>query len=220
MAAYANSAVAILACLIANGVAENKSLTPSSHNPNYFAGGGYLAPFDVAFWILVGCGVLARLLWKENYGATSSQQQDQQSTVQDGEGVQPADDADGTTTAWTAIAVDKLVILCGLASGFFEGCIFAFTFFWTPILFEIDQNGRLPFGIIFATFMTCAMAGNTLQLLLSHWFPVEWVASGVFAIASICVFTVASTQSRFLNLCGMCGFQLCVGTFSLGRICW
>ena len=61
--------------------------------------------------------------------------------------------------------------------------MFIFVFMWTPALQPVAAEGEtLPFGLIFATFMVCCMAGSSLFTIVIQFIPVEVIPKYIFAL--------------------------------------
>ena len=120
------------------------------------------------------------------------------------------------TAALKTVLSDRRVLLCGISSGVFEGCLYIYIFFWTPMIVSLADGQKIPFGVIFSTFMVCAMAGSSLQLFLSSYFSLktEWIAVAVLVLASLSTALVSLLQTDVGILCALCGFQVCTGTWN------
>ena len=77
---------------------------------------------------------------------------------------------DGLKNAFIAAVRSRDIWLCGVISSLFEGSMYIFVFMWTPALTSLmgDDNDsvKLPFGVIFSTFMISCMAGSSLFSIL------------------------------------------------------
>ena len=241
-AQYGNSIVAILAGLIANNVAGWSKLskfgsdgTKIEPNDSSFYLGGYVSPFDLALLSLVLCGIAARALWYENYGESSSADANDSKTAitggkaedDDCRGVGHKNWYDGLRNALTTTLRNRDIFLCGIISSLFEGSMYIFVFMWTPLLkalaradmiaakMDVDENFEidLPFGIIFATFMVCCMAGSSLFSILVAKYPVEKLGILVFGVGSFAMVLVAMAPNETTSFLGMNIFELCVGMY-------
>lgn len=110
---------------------------------------GYVAPFMVAVPCL-GLAALCMRPWNENYG---NQHVAIVETFQRG---------------WDAIVREKKLQYLGACQSMFEGCMYVWVFYWTPCLRTAsDDNGSIPFGLVFACYMGALMIGGTLTDLVS-----------------------------------------------------
>ena len=82
--------------------------------PEFMYIGGYLSPFDIALVALISCGILAVLLWEENYGESESSHERQSKWY------------DGLKNAFTTTIRSQDILLCGLISSLFEGSMYIF----------------------------------------------------------------------------------------------
>ena len=99
-----------------------------------------------------------------------------------------------------------------------ETAIVVFTFYWAPWLTSIlgEEDDRIPYELIFATFVSCSMLGNYLfQMLLasslSH--PVETIFQGVLVVTSVSYFLGALFQTSFFAYMVSLVVQGCVGLY-------
>lgn len=99
----------------------------------------------------------------------------------------------------------------------FEGSMYVFVFMWTPCLKALAPEGvgDLPFGLIFATFMVCCMAGSsTFTILMDQKkIKVEDLAVKILMIASCAIFTAAISQSETIAFLAMNLFEVAVGMY-------
>ena len=82
--------------------------------------GGYLAPFDMALVVSVGCGVAALYFWEENYGENelvSSHATAKNSPQRAG----------GLRRAYTVTMRSREILLCGIVSSLYEGSMYVST---------------------------------------------------------------------------------------------
>jgi MFS family permease len=211
-ASYGNSIIAIIAGLLANKAA---SATDMKHITGVVYIGGFLNPFDIALVALVSCGMLASTFWDENYGHSDAE--DNENSSDDGRSA--PNWYDGLKNAFIAASRSRDILLCGIISSLFEGSMYIFVFMWTPALTALmdkkegDGDVKLPFGVIFSTFMVCCMAGSSLFSILIGKFKAQVVAVGVFAVASIAMGMVAFSSSGDVAFSAMNLFEMCVGMY-------
>jgi MFS family permease len=109
---------------------------------------------------------------------------------------------------------DPRVFYLGLCQSLFEGCMYSFVFLWTPALtFGLEGDAKaLPFGLIFAVFMTMIMGGSTLfSIALKkksvEEFPLYIHGAAMAATVFTCLFIGNQylTFLTFLVFEGLCG---------------
>lgn len=207
-AAFGNSAVAILAGLVANKIAHAGPMEPVT---DVIYKGGFLNPFDLAIVALIFCAGGAFFLWEENYGDAGATTSGERETNAKGNGRWHS----ALKNALTTTLRNRDIVLCGVISSFFEGSMYIFVFMWTPLLkaFLKEGEGDLPFGLIFATFMVCCMTGSSLFSILVEKFPVEKLGIAVFAVAAIGMSIVALEINDTVSFLGMNLFEICVGMY-------
>jgi MFS family permease len=213
-AQYGNSIIAILAGQIANKAASHAEFKPLSEGSGLYTG-GYLGPFDVSLVALVFCGLLASVLWEENYGESSAGGGDD-----DDDNEKAKSSAAGALKkAYYTTIQNPDILSCGIISSLFEGSMYIFVFMWTPALTALakeelgDKFEGLPFGVIFSTFMVCCMAGSSMFSIAMETLKPEQLAVTVFAIAAFAfamIMFAASATSTFL---AMNLFEMCVGMY-------
>ena len=209
-AAYGNSTIAIVAGLIANNAASAFPMNKVFEQTNLYYG-GYLNPFDISLICLVVCGALALSLWEENYG---QEQADDTNTDEEQNKGNNGKWYDGLHQAFGMVTRNTEILLCGVISSLFEGSMYIFVFMWTPALTGGDHDVKLPFGLIFSTFMVCCMAGSsTFSLFMERNIKVETLAIGIFGLASSSMLIVAMSPSPTLAFVAMNLFEVAVGLY-------
>jgi uncharacterized membrane protein YsdA (DUF1294 family) len=114
--------------------------------------------------------------------------------------------------------LDLYMDICTLSYAFSLSASYV-VFMWTPALTALmdkkegDGDVKLPFGVIFSTFMVCCMAGSSLFSILIGKFKAQVVAVGVFAVASIAMGMVAFSSSGDVAFSAMNLFEMCVGVY-------
>jgi multisubunit Na+/H+ antiporter MnhC subunit len=214
-ASYGNSVIAILAGLIANNAASSFPMAKVFEKTNLYYG-GYLNPFDISLVTLVICGACAFTLWEENYGSESG------GSEEDGEdkGGDKASASnngkwyDGMQQAFTVTIRNYDILFCGIISSLFEGSMYIFVFMWTPALTGGNADVKLPFGVIFSTFMVCCMIGSSLfSIVMDHGVKVETLAVAIFGMASFAMLVIATSPSPTLAFIAMNLFEIAVGLY-------
>ena len=206
-AIFGNSCVAIAAGLVANFASELaplQSLAGESYvesNSGSFMRGGFCAPFDVAILVLLIGGAYIQANWGENFGQASS-------NASAGETVKVL------KQGYNSIVSNPAVLLCGAISSLFEGSMYTFVFMWTPALQPSAAEGEtLPFGLIFATFMVCCMAGSSLFTIVVKTMPIEEISKYTFITAGAALFVPVVTSNYTLITLGFLVFEGCVGMY-------
>ena len=207
-AQYGNSIVAILAGLAANKAASSNDMKPMFHDSQEEAVvfmGGYLNPFDMALIVLVVAAVLTTFTWEENYG---------DSKVEDSESEAKANKKwyDAFTSAFHTTINNKEILYTGLICSLFEGSMYIFVFMWTPAMKALTE-GDLPFGLIFATFMVCCMAGSSVFSVVIGNIKVEQLGVYVFMIATASFALMAFSTSEIGTFMAFLLFEMAVGTY-------
>merc|ERR1719447_2582107 len=112
--------VAIASGMLGQAVAGLGALHPIAENSMIYIGGPS-APFDVAILCLTfGLGLIG-MNWEENYGDTSDASSSSKLSANLMDGVR-------------LLIQDRRLALLGVIVSAFEGSMFAFVFYWTPVL--------------------------------------------------------------------------------------
>jgi MFS transporter, MFS domain-containing protein family, molybdate-anion transporter len=210
-AAYGNSIIAIIAGLVANNAASSFPMVKVFEQANLYYG-GYLNPFDIALVALMVCGASAVTLWEENYGS-----QEETGTDDSESGETKGNSGkwyDGMHQAFIIAMRNNEILFCGIISSLFEGSMYIFVFMWTPALTGGDSEVKLPFGLIFSTFMVCCMIGSSLfGILMDMKLKVENLAVYIFGVASASMLIVAMSPSKTISFISMNLFEVTVGLY-------
>ena len=201
-AQYGNSIIAILA-----GLAANKAASYNDMNP-FFTGvdvymGGYLNPFDMALVALVIAGILTATTWDENYGEVKGEEVSTKANKKW---------HDAFTSALYTTIHNKQILYAGLICSLFEGSMYIFVFMWTPAMKALT-DGDLPFGLIFATFMVCCMAGSSIFSVLINTIKVEMLGVYCFCIATTAFALMAFSTSENSTFLAFLLFEMTVGIY-------
>lgn len=211
--------IAIVSGLIANKMASMNEMAKfggeGSGITSALYKGGYLNPFDFSFFALTLCGILASLLWKENYGDFDP------ALDKSAHGNGSGDESNGTPEfvrtmqkAFRTTVQNKDILTCGMISSMFEGSMYVFVFMWTPTLKNLTEgDAELPFGLIFSTFMVSCMIGSSLFSILIDNHRPEHIAVFVFATSTLCMGVINMTNSDTIAFISMLIFELCVGMY-------
>lgn len=216
-ASYGNSLIAIGAGLLANKAASSTTMTVYPQEPIYF--GGYLNPFDISLCALLLCGILATALWEENYGDDKQHESamlegDKASDKSSDDGRAAPKWYDGLRNAFIVTMRSQDILLCGIISSLFEGSMYIFVFMWTPALTALTAgDAKLPFGLIFSTFMVSCMCGSSLFSVLIGKFKGETLGVCVFALSFISMALIAMGTTDTITFVAMLLFEMCVGMY-------
>jgi len=126
-----NGLLAIIAGILANVGAET-------------FGYGPVAPFVVALFPLISCGILVTSTWEENYG-------DRKNNF-----------TNSCMEGLRIIFSNINILLLGCLQSVLETCMYIFVFLWTPVL----DSDSTPLGMVFSCFMVCIMIGSSLFTFL------------------------------------------------------
>lgn len=129
---------------------------------------GKVVPFDVSIAVLIVLAVIISMTWTENYG-------DSEQSVRG-----------GFSRAWASLMSDEKILLIGVSQGAFEGALFIFTYVWTPALqTALGQEGEIPHGTIFSSFMAATMVGSNLFTLSLRYVRVEALMRNIFVLGAV-----------------------------------
>lgn len=206
-AQYGNSIVAILAGLAANRAASYNSMTPifssESKDDAVLFKGGYLNPFDMALVALILASCLACFTWEENYGEAKGGEESHTKNKKW---------HDAFSSAFFTTWHSKEILYTGLICSLFEGSMFIFVFMWTPAMKALTTED-LPFGVIFATFMVCCMAGSSIFSILINTIRVEKLGVYCFCVATVSFALMAFSTSETQTFMAFLLFEMTVGTY-------
>ena len=212
-AQYGNSVVAILAGLLANKAADITKLEPLHPDGKVFYVGGYLNPFDVAFVALCFCGVLALLLWDENYGEEDkSEDSEVEGKGREKERMKATHWYDAFVNAFFTTINSKEILYTGLICSLFEGSMYIFVFMWTPAI-KAKTPDDIPFGLVFATFMVGCMAGSSIFSVLIGTMKNEKIGVYAFAVATGTFILMALAPTDTLAMVAFLLFEMTVGVY-------
>lgn len=186
---------------------------------------GYVAPFDMAIFLLLVLSLLIVFSWGENYGD------------------QTAKPLQNFKTALATIRSNRKILCLGLIQMLFEGSMYTFVLEWTPALMateretsaaneaeitsgtqqktEDDHHVDIPYGYIFSSFMVAIMIGSSLFKLLSRATCVESFMRPVLLLSSVALMLpILFPKSQIIVLLSFILFEICVGIFwpSLGTM--
>lgn len=203
-AQYGNSIVAILAGLAANKAASMNTLKPMFDEAGVVYVGGYLNPFDMALVVLVIAAVLASTTWEENYGEVKEDHEEQK---------KQSKWYDAFASALKTTLRSKEILYTGLICSLFEGSMYIFVFMWTPAMKGLSSTTELPFGLIFATFMVCCMAGSSVFSVLVNNFQVKQLGVYCFVVATFAFALMTFSTSETSTFLAFLLFEMTVGVY-------
>ena len=127
---------------------------------------------------------------------------------------------------------NKQILAIGATSTLFEGSLYLFVFCWSPamqaarILSQplqvtdgrtLDYDNQIPFGLIFACFMTAMMMGSLLfDLFVSSSKPrgpAKRLLISTLAIASAALLVPVVCKSERYTFWNFCIFEVCTGIY-------
>ncbi|KAJ1343656.1 hypothetical protein BSLG_001804 [Batrachochytrium salamandrivorans] len=154
---------------------------------------GLVSPFMIAVVFLMVAMVVIQLTWTENYGSKVSR----------------------------VINCPSILAVGAMQFGF-ESAMYTFVFLWSPVLEKYaGPTVKLPFGVIFSSFMVCIMIGSIVfKILMQKNLSHELIAKAVFASASIILLLPAVTNSEAITYMAFNVFEACCGLYfpSMGSI--
>lgn len=203
-AQYGNSIIAILAGLTANKAASMSELKAWNNSSGILFQGGYLYPFDLALIALVICGTVAFFIWEENYGEDKSQDEEDDEKRKHW--------YDSFVNAYFTTINSKEILYTGLIGSLFEGSMYIFVFMWTPAMKD-KTVGDIPFGLVFATFMVCCMAGSSIFSVVIGTMKNEKIGVYTFAIATGTFLLMALAPNDTLAMIAFLMFETVVGCY-------
>lgn len=162
--------------------------------------GGSTTAFDLSMFILVLTSAFLLYFWEENYGARDESSAIVSSFKNLGRGA-------------SIVFSEARVAMCAIVLALFESSMYIFVFNWTPVLSQ--GNASPPFGLIFSTFMICAMSGAALFQLLGLRADVALMLVLCLASIALAVPTIAGIDEAHskINFAALCLFELSVGMY-------
>jgi len=161
LATFGNGIVAILAGLLASVVAQAY---------------GFVAPFMLAIVFLSAATGIVSLTWGENYGDAN------------------VNVSKTFINAWNSLKNDPKILVLGCIQSLFEGCMYVFVFMWTPTLqpsetnddsSDVDDETKLPYGVIFACFMVCVMIGSSIfSIFVNAGYRLQNIGIGLLSLSA------------------------------------
>ncbi|KAH7376325.1 major facilitator superfamily transporter [Plectosphaerella cucumerina] len=172
------------------------------------AAGSAKAPFAASAAIVVVASLFISTQWDENYGTTGQA------------AATTSSPKDKTTTApslWSTLT-SKGVLALALATTTFEGSMYLFVVLWAPLLQSASAAPEsLPYGLIFAAFMSTTLLSSLLYPRLSRGAAPSSVLSAVLAVSAAIFIALASSsgpgasEQRVFWL--FCTFEAAVGAY-------
>ena len=85
---------------------------------------------------------------------------------------------------------------------------------WTPALMNVSEDDeKLPFGLIFSTFMVCSMAGSSLFSIWNDYLRLEHQALFVLALAALSMVILLVTTDQKSQYAAMNLFEFTIGMY-------
>ncbi|KAL5031818.1 hypothetical protein BDV3_000051 [Batrachochytrium dendrobatidis] len=185
-----------------NGLVAIISGIVANFSVDYF---GLVAPFMIAIVVLILAMVIIILTWTENYGNKSA--------------------STSSPSFFSVIQIiynDPDIFAVGTMQFCFESAMYTFVFLWSPVLETLAGSTiKLPFGVIFSSFMVCIMIGSLFfKMLNQKQFTHESIAKVVFSVASVVFLLPALTTNEALTYIAFNAFEICCGIYfpSVGSI--
>jgi len=197
--------VAIASGLIGQAVAGLGAFGPVAENSLIYTGGAS-APFDVAILCLTIGTVLIVTNWEENYGDKEA-----------GESASASGLCANLGDGFRLLCRDRRLALLGVIVSCFEGSMFAFVFYWTPVL--SSPTTPAPLGLIFAMFMMSCMCGASTSTLLGGCLKPSYrlmtaFVTGLVAFAALSFSVNVGAQDHLkLSFAACLAFEFCVGMY-------
>jgi MFS family permease len=165
---------------------------------------GPVAPFDTAIIAMTVGGAVIAATWSENFGEGTGDS----ST---GGGVR-----ESVKLAYEQCKADPTIVAACMLQSFFESAMYTFVFMWTPAMESrsVVPPNLIPFGLIFAAFMTSMMLGSSFfGFLAGRDVRPEKMMSFVLAGGIVSMVTVVMTESVFICLLCFCFFEGTCGIY-------
>lgn len=180
----------------------------------FSAFGGATAVFTLSAATLGVAGLLAALLWTENPSISSPRSPSSSSS-------ESASPLGRMATAVRVVFSNPAVLAVGLVQSLFEGAMYSFVMVWAPFLKAVavaEGQPSLPFGLVFASFMVCVMAGSSVFSMLSSSSLGGAVApghvlSGVLVLGAGALFLASGNASMLTVAAGFLVFEAACGVY-------
>jgi MFS family permease len=176
--------------------------------------GGRVWPFLAAAACCVAAGLLIVKTWGENHGAKVPNQTSSLADIRN---------------TLRIIFADVRILSLGIASCVFEGTMYLVVFFWSAALKSAraraaassgaakaaEEEGELPFGLIFSSFMCAMMAGSALfSLMGAHTREnVGFMLMAVVLVVSCCLSSAVLVPSERWVFWAVCLVEACIGAY-------
>lgn len=164
---------------------------------------GFVAPFLLAFGFLVLGTVWIANCWVEPLSNRFT--------------------SGSLSQAWTTLASNSKIALCGLTVVAFESCVYIHVFLWTPMLEQSispaygESNKALPHGVVYSSFMACVIIGSSIyQHLFENQYQPEDLLLGTCVIAGASMTVCAISSDHTLIFLSFLCFEMCYGAYLSG----
>lgn len=177
--------------------------------------GGATAVFTLSAATLGVAGLLAALLWTENPSISSPRSPTSGATTES------ASPLGRMASAVRVVFSNPAVLAVGLVQSLFEGAMYSFVMVWAPFLKAVavaEGQPSLPFGLVFASFMVCVMAGSSVFSMLSSSSLGGSVApghvlTGVLVLGAGALFLASGNASMLTVAAGFLVFEAACGVY-------
>jgi hypothetical protein len=98
----------------------------------------------------------------------------------------------------------------------FEGSMYLFVFFWSPALQAVKTSAAgLPYGIIFASFMTSILASSLAfnMMMDRRLMRYSSLLLGILGVAGACFFTLSNPRPEQATFWIFCLYEATVGMY-------
>lgn len=100
-----------------------------------------------------------------------------------------------------------------VAHGIFESAMYLIVFSWGFLLDANDPEGKIPYGLIFSSFMTSIMIGSQFFAILSKRCSLKLILNMALLLAATCFALLSSTQATPIVYTALNIFEFCCGLF-------
>jgi hypothetical protein len=154
----------------------------------------YVGPFMVALVVLVLVALIIIPAWTENFGDSK------------------IDMYETFINPLYILRNNTRILLLGLVQSLFEASMYTFVFMWTPAL-QGESGETLPYGLVFACYMTCIMIGASLFGLLVRSHSADRISRGVLVASVACLSVPCFTSDQRVLFGAFLAFEICCGVW-------
>ncbi|SPO06823.1 related to major facilitator superfamily domain-containing protein 5 [Cephalotrichum gorgonifer] len=161
--------------------------------------GSEKAPFIGSVVVLICAFVLISRYWPENYGVSH-----------DG-------GAQTSKSSTLATLSDARLLAISFAACFFEGSMYIMVFYWSEALISAHGSPDLPFGLIFANFMSAMSLGSLgFARMTQDANSVQRSSQAIqlaLAVAASSLSVVVLVKQELVRFWALCVFEACLGMY-------